>query len=133
MLRRNSALAAALLVLADAGAPKIAAAAPVLDPKKVQAERNVLRFLNEAQGHRWILRHRGGRKLYPRLYDPRTQLVRNNTKVTCRRSQNPNRRGRYFCVVRPARHRKHEGLHVRYLRLGDKYFRIKWLYYQRRS
>jgi hypothetical protein len=109
----------------------MATAARVSDPKKVQAERNVLGFLQQDRGRRWILRHRGGRRVFPRLYNSRTQLLRNNTSVRCRRSQNPHRRGRFFCIVRPAQHRRHEGLHIRYLRLGDAYFRIKWLYYRR--
>jgi hypothetical protein len=72
--------------------------------------------------------------VFSRLYDPRTQLLRNNTQVTCRRARGPRRRGRFYCVVRPARHRLHEGLHVRYVHysgLGG-YFRIKWLYYRPR-
>jgi hypothetical protein len=71
--------------------------------------------------------------VFSRLYDPRTQLLRNNTQVTCRRARGPRRRGRFYCVVRPPRHRLHEGLHVRYVHysgLGG-YFRIKWLYYRR--
>jgi hypothetical protein len=106
----------------------------VPDPKRVQAERDVLGFLQQDRGRRWVLRHPGGRRVFSRLYDPRTQLLRNNTQVTCRRARGPRRRGRFYCVVRPARHRLHEGLHVRYVHysgLGG-YFRIKWLYYRPR-
>jgi hypothetical protein len=136
MSRLNGAMAAAAAALAasvGSGTPASAASARAPDPKKVQAEHNVLRFLQQDLGRRWILRHGGGRRLYQRLFDPRTQLLRNNTQVRCLRSRNPHRRGRYFCVIRPGQHRRHEGLHVRYLRLGDAYFRIKWLFYRRGS
>jgi hypothetical protein len=136
MSRQNGATVAAAAVLAayvGSGTPASAAPARAPDPKKVQAEHNVLRFLQQDLGRRWVLRHPGGRRLYPRLFDPRTQLLRNNTQVRCLRSRNPHRRGRYFCVIRPGQHRRHEGLHVRYLRLGDAHFRIKWLYYRRGS
>jgi hypothetical protein len=107
----------------------IAAPSRAPDPKQ-QAESDVLGFLQEARGHRWVLRHPGGRRLFPRLYNPHTQLLRNNTSVRCVRAQNRQHRGRFFCVVRPGLHRRHEGLHVRYIRFAEGYFRIKWLYYR---
>jgi hypothetical protein len=122
--------AAALAVLVDGVTPGFAAPTSAPDPKQ-QAESDVLGFLQEARGHRWVLSHPGGRILFPRLYDPHTQLLRNNTSVRCVRSQDRRHRGRFFCVVRPGRHRRHEGLHVRYIRFAEGYFRIKWLYYRR--
>jgi hypothetical protein len=105
----------------------------VPDPKRAQAERDVLRFLDQDLGQRWILRHPGGRRLFSRLYDRRTHLLQNSTQAVCRRSRNPHQSGRFYCVVRPARHRLREGLHVRYVRYGEvgRYFRIKWLVYRR--
>jgi hypothetical protein len=123
--------AAALAATVGSGTSASAAESRAPDPKKAQAERKILGFLNEAQGHRWILRHRGGRKLYPRLYNPRTGLLRNNTSVRCLRSQKLRRRGRYFCVVRPGRHRRHESLHLRYIRYGNGSVAIKWRFYRR--
>jgi hypothetical protein len=128
-----AAAAAALAASVGSGPPARAAPARAPDPKKVQAEHNVLRFLEQDLGRRWVLRHRGGRRLYPRLFDPRTQLLRNNTSVRCRRSQTLHRRGRYFCVVRPDRHRRHEGLHLRYIRYADGSFTIKWRFYRQGS
>lgn len=87
-----------------------------------QAEQNVLRFL----GKGWR-----GRQL-PRLFDPRTHLLRDNTQAICRRSDGRQRAGRFLCVVRPARHRRHEGLYVSYRDLKDGRFRIRWLFYRRR-
>jgi hypothetical protein len=136
MFRQKGAITAVALGLvasADAAAPGGAAPSRVPDPRG-QAERDVLGFLQEARGHRWVLRHRrGGRRLFSRLYDPRTLLLRNNTQVICRRTPGRHHRGRFYCVVRPARHRLHEGLHVRYVRYSEfgGYFRIKWLYYRR--
>ena len=122
--------AAALAVSVEGLTPGTAGPSPALAPKQ-QAEHDVLGFLQQVRGQRWILRHRGGRRLFRRLYNPRTQLLRDNTSVRCVRSQNRHRRGRFFCVVRPARYRRHEGLHVRYVRFGEGHFRIKWLYYRR--
>lgn len=136
MIWRNGAMAAAAAALAasvGSGTSASAAEARAPDPKKVQAERNVLGFLQQDGGRRWVLRHRGGRRLFPRLYTPRTKLLRDNTSVRCRRSPKLQRRGRYFCVVRPGRHRRHEGLHLRYIRYGDGSFRIKWRFYRRGS
>jgi hypothetical protein len=136
MLRQKSAITAvavALVASADGAVPGIAAPTRVPDPRG-QAERDLLGFLQQAQGRRWVLRHRrGGRRLFARLYNPRTLLLRNNTQAICRRARARHRRGRFYCVVRPARHRLHEGLHVRYVRYSEfgGYFRIKWLYYRR--
>jgi hypothetical protein len=130
--RTMAAVAAALAVLVDAGAPGIATASGTPDSKR-RAELDVLGFLQQDRGHRWVLQHRKGRILFPRLYNPKTRLLRNNTLARCRRAQNPHRRGRFFCVVRPARHRRHEGLHVRYVRFAGGYFRLTWLNYQRGS
>jgi hypothetical protein len=85
-----------------------------------QAERNVLRFLARGWGH-----HR-----LPRLVDPRTHLLRNNTQAICRRRRGQ-RAGRFVCVVRPARHRRREGLYVSYRSLEHGRFRIQWLFYRR--
>lgn len=128
-----AAAAAALAASVASGTPANAAPARAPNPKKVQAERAVLGFLQQDAGQRWVLRHRGGRRLFPRLYNPRTGLLRNNTSVRCLRSQKLQRRGRYFCVVRPGRHRHHEGLHLRYIRYGDRSFTIKWRFYRRGS
>lgn len=127
-----TAVAVALVASAVGAAPGVAAPSPVRDLKRAQAERDVLGFLQQDRGRRWILRHPGGRHLFSRLFDPRTLLLRNNTQVTCRRARGRHR-GRFYCVVRPARHRPHEGLHVRYVRYSELggYFRIKWLYYRR--
>jgi hypothetical protein len=133
MFRRTLAFAATgvLVLCAHAEADGVAAPVRAPDPQKTQAERNILAFLQQEQGRRWILRHRGGRALYPRLYDARTGLLRDNTQVRCVRSRNPDRRGRFFCVVRPARHRPREALHIRYIhyRKGN-YFRIRWMFYR---
>lgn len=127
-----TAVAVALVASAARAAPGVAArsAAPI---PRAQAERDVLKFLQEGRGRRWVLQHRGGRRLFLRLYDPRTHLLRNNTQAICRRARGRHRRGRFYCIVRPARHRLREGLHVRYVRYGEfgGYFRIKWLYYRR--
>jgi hypothetical protein len=127
-----AAAAAALAASVGSGTPASAAPAPAPDPK-AQAERAVLGFLQQDAGRRWVLRHRGGRRLVPRLYEPRTGLLRNNTSVRCLRSRKLRRRGRYFCVVRPGRHRRHEGLHLRYIRYGNGSFTIKWRFYRRGS
>ena len=128
-----TAVAVALVAAADGAAPGVAAPSRAPDPKRVQAERDVLGFLQEERGRRWILRHPGGRCLLSRLFDPRTLLLRNNTRAICRRARGRQRRGRFYCIVRPARHRLHEGLHLRYVRYSELggYFRIKWLYYRR--
>jgi hypothetical protein len=141
MVRRNRAVtaaAAAAAAVVVGGAPEIAhaSAAPAPDPKKAQAERDVLGFLQRESGRRWILRHRGGRRLFPRLYQPRTGLLRDNTSVRCLRSPKLRRRGRYFCVIRPGRHRRNEGLHIRYIRYAGVRggsFSIKWRFYRRGS
>lgn len=134
MIRRNGAMAAAAAALAvsvGSGTSASAAESRAPDPKKAQAERTVIGFLQQDRGRRWVLRHRGGRRLLPRLYTPRTGLLRNHTSVRCLRSQKLRRRGRYFCVVRPGRHRRHEGLHLRYIRYGNESFTIKWRFYRR--
>jgi hypothetical protein len=128
-----AAAAAAVSVVGGASGIATASASRAPDPKKVQAERAVLGFLEQDAGRRWVLRHRGGRRLFPRLYEPRTGLLRNNTSVRCLRSPKLHRRGRYFCVVRPGRHRRHEGLHLRYIRYGNGSFTIKWRFYRRGS
>jgi hypothetical protein len=87
-----------------------------------QAERNVLRFLGKGwRGHQ-----------LPRLFDPRTHLLRDNTQAICRRFAGRHNAGRFLCVVRPAHHRRHEGLYASYLSLKDGRFRIRWLFYRRR-
>jgi hypothetical protein len=88
---------------------------------RAQAERNVLRFLARGLSH-----HR----LPARLVDPRTHLLRNNTQAICRRARGQ-RAGSFACVVRPARHRRHEGLHLSYRSLDRGRFRVQWLYYRR--
>lgn len=85
-----------------------------------QAERNVLRFLARGWGNHHL----------PRLVDPRTHLLRNNTQAICRRARGQ-RAGSFICVVRPARHRRREGLYVSYRSLAHGRFRVKWLYYRR--
>ena len=134
MSRRTIATVATGALAGWIQAQAAATAAPmrVPDPQKTQAEHNLIGFLQQDQGHRWILRHRGGRRLYPRLYNPRTRLLRDNTLVRCRPSHNPKNRGRFFCLVRPGRHRRHEGLHIRYVHYqpGD-YFKIRWVVYRR--
>jgi hypothetical protein len=89
---------------------------------RAQAERNVLRFLGKGwRGHQ-----------LPRLFDPRTHLLRNNTQAICRRSGGRHGAGRFLCIVRPSRHRRHEGLYASYRSLKDGRFRIRWLFYRRR-
>jgi hypothetical protein len=127
-----AAAAAALVVLLDGGALGFAAPARAPDPE-VRAQLSLVGFLQQDRGRRWIRRHPGGAQLFPRLYNPVTELLRNNTLVRCRRSQDLRRRGRFFCVIRPGVHRRYEGLHVRYVRYSAGYFRIKWLYYRRGS
>jgi hypothetical protein len=85
-----------------------------------KAERNILRFLARGWGN-----HR-----LPRLVDPRTHLLRNNTQAICRRARGQPA-GSFVCVVRPARHRPREGLYVSYRSLAHGRFRVKWLYYRR--
>src|SRR5512140_1439650 len=56
-----------------------------------QAEQNVLRFLGKGwRGHQ-----------LPRLFDPRTHLLRDNTQAICRRSGGRHSAGRFLCVVPP--------------------------------
>ena len=87
-----------------------------------QAERNVLRFLGKGwRGHQ-----------LPRLFDPRTRLLRDNTQAICRRSGGRHSAGRFLCVVRPARHRRHEGLYASYRSLQDGRFTVRWLFYRPR-
>jgi hypothetical protein len=87
-----------------------------------QAEQNVLRYLGKGwRGHQ-----------LPRLFDPRTHLLRDNTQAICRRSGGGHSAGRFLCVVRPARHRRDEGLYASYRSLKDGRFRIRWLFYRRR-
>jgi hypothetical protein len=124
---------AAALAAVGSGTSASAAKSRAPDPMKVQAEHAVLGFLQQGRGHRWVLRHRGGRRLFPRLYNPHTRLLRNNTSVRCLRAQKLRRRGRYFCVVRPGRHRRHEGLHLRYIRYPGGSFTITWRFYRRGS
>jgi hypothetical protein len=85
-----------------------------------KAERNVLRFLARGWGT-----HR-----LPRLVDPKTHLLRNNTQAICRRARGQ-RAGSFVCVVRPARHRRGEGLYVSYRSLAHGHFKVRWLYYRR--
>jgi hypothetical protein len=135
MVRRNRAVtavaaAAAASIVGGAPGTAVASGARAPDPNKARAERDVLRFLQQDSGRRWVLRHRGGRRLIPRLYNARTGLLRDNTSVRCLRSAKLHRRGRYFCVIRPGRHRRNEGLHIRYIRYAGGSFAIKWRFYR---
>jgi hypothetical protein len=49
-------------------------------------------------------------KLPPALIDPKTGLARNNLQAVCRVSGARS----FLCIVRPTRHRRTEGLYVRY-------------------
>ena len=134
MFRWNSAIVAGVALVAAHGATSgVSAPARVPDPARVQAEHNVLSFLQQERGRRWILHHHWGGRLLVRLVDPRTGLLRNNTKAICRRVHSRTNRSRFRCVVRPARHRRHEGLYVSYRSLRHGQFRIKWLIYRRGS
>jgi hypothetical protein len=118
MSRRNvSIVVVAMALVASAHSATVSGSAV----SRGDAERNVLRFL-EKKGWR-------GHSL-PRLFDPRTHLLRNNTQAICRRSGGHGT-GRFLCVVRPARHRRHEGLYVTYRSFSHGHFRIGWLFYRR--
>jgi hypothetical protein len=74
-------------------------APPSSGPTKGDAERAVLQMAQ-----------RYGATKAAKLVDPATGLLRNNVQAVCRPST-----GRSFlCVVRPAHHRRGEGLYVRY-------------------
>ena len=112
-----------LTVLAFLALCGTAAAGPRQVPpvSRAQAEHDVLRFLARGWRH-----HR-----LPTLVDSRTHLLRTNTQAVCRSVRGHSRTGRFVCVVRPARHRPHEGLYVSYRRLAPHGFRIHWLFYRR--
>jgi hypothetical protein len=76
-----AAAAAALAASVGSGPPARAAPARAPDPKKVQAEHNVLRFLEQDLGRRWVLRHRGGRGSPPPLHQVRGRVVHDQMAV----------------------------------------------------
>src|SRR3954454_15991149 len=113
MSRTNASLAViAVALLAAPGAAALS---------RGQAERNVLRFVQKNWRHRSM----------PTLIDPQTHLLRDNTQAICRRIRG-RAKGRFRCVVRPARHHRHEGLYVSYRGLTSGGFRVRWLFYRRR-
>jgi hypothetical protein len=85
-----------------------------------RAEHNVLRAL----AHGW------GTRRISALFDRRTHLLRNNTQAICHRPHGRRSRNRFVCVVRPARHRRGQGLWVDYRALGRGRFRLRWLFYR---
>ena len=119
MSRRNASIAVVVMALV---ASAQGATFSRSGASRGQAEQNVLRFLGKGwPGHQ-----------LPRLFDPRTHLLRDNTQAICRRSGGRHSTGRFLCVVRPAHHRRHEGLYANYRSLKHGRFRIRWLFYRRR-
>jgi hypothetical protein len=84
-----------------------------------QAERDVLRALNRGWGRR-----------LPALFNSRTHLLRNNTQAICRRIRPAGGSTRFVCVVRPAVHRRHQGLYLMYRARPARRFALRWLYYR---
>jgi hypothetical protein len=78
------------------------------------------------------LAHGWGRRRIGVLFNPRTHLLRNNTQALCRRDKHGRRqtRARFLCVVRPARHRRDQGLYVEYRVRSQGRFSLRWLYYR---
>jgi hypothetical protein len=68
----------------------------------------------------------------PNLVDPRTRTIRTNTQAVCRGRGKPVRRrySRFVCIVRPARHRRGEGLYLSYRVLARGRSVVHWLRYQ---
>jgi hypothetical protein len=87
---------------------------------RAQAQRDVLAAL--ARG--W------GRRRIRALFNQRTHLLRNNTQAVCRRVSGSRARARFICVVRPARHRRRQGLYVEYRDRGHGGFALRWLFYR---
>jgi hypothetical protein len=87
-----------------------------------QAERDILRALNGGWGRRRIRA----------LENSRTHLLRNNTQAVCGRIRASRGGQRFLCVVRPARHRLHQGLYIRYRALPHGRFMLRWLRYRAR-
>jgi hypothetical protein len=126
MSRVPTSIAGAVTVVALAAIGASSARAVPLEPAKHapltprgKAERTVLHAL----AHGW------GPRRIPALFDRRTHLLRNNTQAICRRAHAQSR-GRFVCVVRPARHRRHQGLYVLYRELPHGRFELRWLFYR---
>jgi len=126
VLRLQPALAvavlAASLVVSNASSVGNSAIAAAVSRARThgEAERDVLRALNRGWGRRRIRA----------LQDPRTQLLRNNTQAVCSRIAASRGGRRFLCVVRPARHRLHQGLYIRYRALPHGRFVLRWLRYR---
>ena len=91
---------------------------------KAQAEANVLRALVQFSKSRRM----------PELVDPGTNLPVNNTQAVCRgrgKQYAGHRYMRFVCVVRPMRHRPHQGLYLGYRARPNGRLRIHWLAYKR--
>jgi hypothetical protein len=98
----------------------VSAAARDTGVSRAQAERNVLGAL--ARG--W------GRRRIPALVNHQTRLLRNNTQVICRRVRARGALARFLCLVRPARHRRGQGLYVAYRARAHGRFTLRWLFYR---
>jgi hypothetical protein len=66
-------------------------------------------------------------KLPPSLINPATGLAKNNLQSVCHASIGAS----FSCVIRPARHRPTEGLHVRYRQASNGRWTLKWYPYHR--
>src|SRR5205823_7038688 len=112
-----------LLVVIVASSPAAGATRPPAQ-KKAQAEVNVLRAVVQISKSRRM----------PELVNPRTHLLVNNTQAICRgrgKQYAGHRYTRFVCVVRPLRHRPHQGLYVGYSVRPNGRFTIHWLGYKR--
>jgi len=124
-MRRRLALVA--MSLAGAASP-VALAAPAAHARtqtKVQAEIHVLSIVTRS----WPARRLHG------LVNKRTHALATNTQAVCT-GLGPKKRGNRFakftCVIRPALHRRHEGLYVSYRVLATGGARVHWITYRSR-
>jgi hypothetical protein len=121
-MRLRLSLLMAPLALA-AAAPSATATLRTAAHTKRQAEVNVLRVVPQ----KW-------RGRLPRLVNPRTHLLVDNTEAVCRgrgKRLAGNRYARFVCVVRPHVHSARQGLFVSYRSLSAGRFAIRWLVYRR--
>jgi hypothetical protein len=114
------AVACAVAVRTGAAPAGAAASAAARARTHGQAEQDVLAALSRGWGRRRIRV----------LYNSRTRLLRDNTQAVCHRTRSRGGRRRFLCIVRPARHRRGQGLYVSYRSLAGGRFTIRWLFYR---
>jgi len=125
-------LALAVMSLAGVASPvavaaptHTAAAAQVRTQTKVQAEIHVLSIVTRS----WPARRLHG------LVNKQTHALATNTQAVCTglgARKRGNRWAKFTCVIRPALHRRHEGLYVSYRVLATGGARVHWIAYRSR-